>query len=245
MVLANPACAVEGFFLGDSIGDDTAQTVGIRGAARTSVHLRRAQVIAQFSRLPKGAIALMSLGLNDAADPYQSLKNDIERVIAAAEKTGEKFVWIGPPCVLKSWDKRSAQLDAYLRERLATTSIQYVSLRDPQICRHGMRSGDGEHFTTAGYRYVWEKIKRDSSFAAEVTAPSAKKVLVATEPEPSANKAERHASGHVYKRASRHRSRARKAGRSSRRAYRSARRRAPRVRQARRRWGGWAYISNY
>lgn len=163
------ARAAEGYFLGDSIGDDTARTIGLRGAAKTSVHLRRAGVLPQFARLPKGAIALMSLGLNDAADPYQSLTGDIERVIAAAEKTGEKFVWIGPPCVLKGWDKRNAELDAYLAERLAKTSIQYVSLRDPEICRSGMRSRDGEHFTPAGYRYVWQKIQRDSTYAAEVT----------------------------------------------------------------------------
>ena len=92
-------------------------------------------------------------------------------MIEGARKTGERIVWVGPPCVLKSWDKRAKEMDDYLRQRLAATSIQYVSLRDPQICQPGMRSRDGEHFTDAGYRYVWQKIQRDSTFAATMELP--------------------------------------------------------------------------
>ena len=73
----------------------------------------------------------------------------------------------------KSWDNHNEQLDAYLSTRLSSTSIQYVSLRDPKICNGGIRSRDGEHFTEAGYRYVWEKVKRDSTFAALVEPVSA------------------------------------------------------------------------
>lgn len=201
LVSAGTARAAEGYFLGDSIGDDTAKTVGISGAARTSVSLRGSAAINQFARLPKGAIALLSLGLNDAADPVQSLSGDIERVIAAAERTGEKFVWIGPPCVLKGWDKRVAEFDAYLRERLAKTDIQYVSLRDEQICKRGMRSGDGEHFTPAGYLYVWQKVQRDSSFAAEVkTTVPPEEVQVASEPKPPVRRAKIRNSRQAYNR---------------------------------------------
>lgn len=167
-LFARPALAAEGFFIGDSIGQDVAQTTGQRGVARPSVNLRTNDVINQMGRLPKGAIALMSIGLNNAADPVDWLRPSIERVIAAALATGEKFVWIGPPCVLKKWDKRAEQLDAFLRDRLAATSIQFVSLRDPQICQPKMRSSDGEHFTPNGYLYVWQKIQHDSSFAAAV-----------------------------------------------------------------------------
>ena len=113
----------------------------------------------------------MGLGLNDAAIPVKGLRADIEWVIAGALKTGEKIVWIGPPCVLKRWDIRAREMDDYLRQRLASTTIQYVSLRDPQICQRAMRTGDGEHFTTAGYRYVWEKIQRDSTYAATIELP--------------------------------------------------------------------------
>src|SRR5690606_25427777 len=108
---------------------------------------------------------------NDAAIPVKGLRADIEWVIAGALKTGAKMVWIGPPCVLKRWDIRAREMDDYLRQRLASTMIQYVSLRDPQICQRAMRTGDGEHFTTAGYRYVWAKIQRDSAYAATIELP--------------------------------------------------------------------------
>ena len=167
----SPLQAAEGFFIGDSIAAAAAQTIGMRGVARHSVSLRRNAIAPQFGRVPKGAVALMSLGLNDAAIPVQAMRKDIETVIEGAQRTGERIVWIGPPCVLKSWDRRAKEMDDYLRHRLATTSIQYVSLRDPQICRPAMRTSDGEHFTDAGYRYVWQKIQRDSTFAAEVELP--------------------------------------------------------------------------
>jgi hypothetical protein len=160
--------AAEGFFIGDSIAAAAAQTIGMRGVAHHSVSLRRNAIAPQFQRIPKGAVAIMSLGLNDAAIPVQAMRKDIEMVIEGAQKTGEKIVWIGPPCVLKSWDKRAKEMDDYLRQRLATSSLQYVSLRDPQICKPGLRTHDGEHFTDAGYRYIWQKIQRDSTFAAEV-----------------------------------------------------------------------------
>ena len=149
--------------------------------------LRRNAIAPQFQRIPKGAVALMTLGLNDAAIPVQAMRKDIEMVIEGAQKTGERIVWIGPPCVLKSWDKRAKEMDDYLRQRLATTGIQYVSLRDPQICKPGMRSSDGEHFTDAGYRYVWQKIQRDSTFAAAVELPKRVPFThAAVEPRPDA-----------------------------------------------------------
>lgn len=163
--------AAEGFLLGDSIGEGISMFAGIKGVARPSVSLRRSDLGPQFEKIPKGAVALLSLGINDAIDPLEHLRPSIERVIEKAEKTGEKFVWIGPPCVLKAWDLRAKAVDDYLRARLARTSIQYVSMRDPQICHPSMRTRDGEHFTPAGYRYLWQKIRMESAFGAEVEAP--------------------------------------------------------------------------
>jgi hypothetical protein len=160
--------AAEGFFIGDSIAAAAAQTIGVKSVARHSVSLRRNAVAPQFPQIPKGAVVLMSLGLNDAAIPVHAMRKDIEQVIDGALRTGEKMVWIGPPCVLKSWDVRAKEMDDYLRQRLASTTIQYVSLRDDKICQPALRSSDGEHFTQAGYRYVWDKIQRDSSFGASV-----------------------------------------------------------------------------
>ena len=168
---ALPARAAEGFVIGDSIAASFAQTLGIKSIATHSVSVRRnapRPIGPQFARLPKGAVTLMGLGINDAATPVKGLQKDIEWVIAGALATGGKIVWVGPPCVLKKWDNRAKEMDDYLRQRLASTSIQYVSLRDPQICQPAMRARDGEHFTAAGNRYVWEKIKRDSSYAATI-----------------------------------------------------------------------------
>jgi hypothetical protein len=101
----------------------------------------------------------------------EQLRSSIGGVIEKALRTGEKFVWIGPPCVLKSWDPRAKAVDDYLRQRLATTTIQYVSMRDPQICRPTLRTPDGAHFTSAGYHYLWQKIQTESTFGAEVEVP--------------------------------------------------------------------------
>ena len=142
--------------------------------------LRRNAIAPQFQQVPKDAVAVMTLGLNDAAIPVQAMHKDIEVVIEGAQKTGARIVWVGPPCVLKSWDKRAKEMDDYLRQRLAATAIQYVSLRDPQICQPALRSRDGEHFTDAGYRYIWQKIRRDSTFAATVEPPKSTPVVQAS-----------------------------------------------------------------
>jgi hypothetical protein len=164
--------------IGDSIAASMADVVGLKFIAHHSVSLRRnarKNIGPQLTQLPKGAVTLMGLGLNDAAIPVQGLRDDIEWVIAEALKTGEKIVWFGPPCVLKRWDARAKEMDDYLRQRLAATAIQYVSLRDAEICKAGLRARDGQHFTIAGDRYVWEKIRRDSSYAAgiELAKPAA------------------------------------------------------------------------
>ena len=73
--------------------------------------------------------------------------------------------------MLRHWDNRAKEMDDYLRQRLASTTIQYVSLRDPQICEPALRTRDGQHFTPSGNRYVWEKIRRDSTYAAGIELP--------------------------------------------------------------------------
>jgi len=161
--LADPAIVV-----GDSLGLGLAQTIDLPRRAHLSVSMRRGDVSQQFRSLPPGAIAVLSLGVNDAADPVAHLRPGIERVIAAAESTGLRFVWIGPPCVFVRWDPQAALLDTYLRSRLATTRIQFVSLRDRRLCTREVRTSDGIHFTHAGYQTVWEIIRRDAPFAAGI-----------------------------------------------------------------------------
>jgi hypothetical protein len=121
--------ADEGYFIGDSIAAATAQTIGMRGSAHHSVSLRRNAIAPQFLQVPKGAVALMTLGLNDAAIPVSAMHKDIETVIEGAQRTGERIVWIGPPCVLKSWDNRAREMDDYLRRRLATSTSACATRR--------------------------------------------------------------------------------------------------------------------
>ena len=166
------AVANDALVLGDSIGLGIATTIGLKTIARRSFSLRRGDVGAQLKQIPANAVGLMSLGLNDAADPVEQLSKSIEKVVATASASGRHVVWIGPPCVTKAWDKRAEALDAYLKQRLAQTGIQYVSLRDTNICAPKLRTRDGEHFTVEGYKYVWEKIKRDAPLAAALEPDS-------------------------------------------------------------------------
>ncbi len=159
---------MDALVLGDSIGAGIATTIGLKSVARRSFSLRRGDVGAQLKLIPVDGVGLMSLGLNDAADPVEQLSKSIEKVVETALASGRHVVWIGPPCVTKAWDKRAEALDAYLKQRLAPTTIQYVSLRDPNICAPKLRTRDGEHFTVEGYRYVWDKIKRDAPLAAKL-----------------------------------------------------------------------------
>ncbi len=162
-----PARAADAVVLGDSIGQGIATTIGLKSVAKRSFSLRRGDIGEQLKFVPAQAVGLMSLGLNDAADPVEHLSKSIERIVEKALGSEKKLVWIGPPCVLgKSWDKRAEALDAYLKQRLSATSIQYVSLRDASICAPKLRTGDGEHFTADGYKYLWDKIRRDAPLAA-------------------------------------------------------------------------------
>lgn len=162
-----PAVAAEAVVLGDSIGQGIANTIGLKSVAKRSFSLRRGNIGEQLQHVPAQAVGLMSLGLNDAADPVDHLSKSIERIVETAVGSERRLVWIGPPCVVgKSWDKRAEALDAYLKERLSQTVIQYVSLRDPNICASKLRTRDGEHFTVEGYKYLWDKIRRDAPLAA-------------------------------------------------------------------------------
>lgn len=164
-----PSVAAEAVVLGDSIGQGIASTIGLKSVAKRSFSLRRGDIAEQLRHVPDQAVGLMSLGLNDAADPVDHLSKSIERIVETAVGSEKKLVWIGPPCVLgKSWDKRAEALDSYLKERLSQTAIQYVSLRDQSICAPKLRTRDGEHFTVEGYKYLWDKIRRDAPLAASL-----------------------------------------------------------------------------
>ena len=158
--IARSIQAADVLVIGDSIGEGIAQINGLKSVAKRSVSLVRSNLMKDIGRLPKGTVGLLSLGVNDAAGPLSLLRGPIEKVITAVEGAGAAFVWVGPPCVLKRWDDHAKALDEYLQQRLATTSIRYIGLRDAEICKKGMRSNDGVHFTAGGYKFIWGKVQQ-------------------------------------------------------------------------------------
>lgn len=155
--------------VGDSIGVGIATAAGLPSRARISFSLRRSDLAAMLSQAPKGALVILSAGLNDAGDPLDQVSPSLDRAVATIGKSGRRVVWVGPPCVFSKLADRTKALDAHLRERLAGTGIEYVSLSDDWICRRENRTGDGVHFHHAGYLYLWDKIRRDAPTAATIT----------------------------------------------------------------------------
>ena len=130
-----PAAASEGVVLGDSIGLGIADAAGLKGFARVSLSLRKPNLEPDLAKVPLDGVVILSLGTNDAEDPVQQLDRFIEKVIDAAVASKRRIVWLGPPCLFQRRRDTAAEIDAYLKERLAKTPIQYVSLHDGWICR--------------------------------------------------------------------------------------------------------------
>lgn len=154
---AMPAIAADTVVTGDSLGVGIAMASGFQNKAANSVSIRGGHAVEQLRRVPRGSTVFMSLGTNDAVGSIKGLEKGIDQILQTARASDLKLVWIGPPCVLKSWDKNSAALDAMLRERLAGTGITYISMRDPQFCTPSVRAKDGVHFNMDGYRGLWSK----------------------------------------------------------------------------------------
>lgn len=154
--------------VGDSIGVGIATAAGLKNRARISFSLRRNDLAATLAQVPKTALVIFSAGLNDVGDPIEQLGASVDKVLAAAAKSGRRIIWVGPPCVFNKWAERVRALDQHLQKRLAGTGIHYVSLNDDWICRRENRAPDGVHFHHAGYLYLWEKIRRDAPAAAQV-----------------------------------------------------------------------------
>lgn len=164
------ALATDVVIVGDSIGEGIATSNGLRSVARRNVSLVRSDVAGELRRIGKGAIAVMSLGLNDAGDPLTRLRKPIEKAITAIEGTGVTVIWLGPPCVLTKLDGKVRDLDGYLQARLAGTPIRYISLRALGVCDKSLRAKDGIHYTFAGYKEIWTRLQpltRPAAWSAE------------------------------------------------------------------------------
>ena len=147
------------YVLGDSLGVGVAEVAHVKGLARISVHIRGPKALAQIAQTPAGSTVFLVLGTNDANGSIARLDKSIENIVHAAEKKNITLVWIGPPCVRKSWDTRARELDGILREKLADTSVRYVSMRDDQMCSGALHEPDGVHLKTKGYVHMWQKAR--------------------------------------------------------------------------------------
>ena len=153
---AAPAYAAT-FVLGDSIGVGVAHVAQVKGLAKISVHIRGTKAIDQIAQIPPGSTAFLVLGTNDAHGSIAKLDKSIDDIVGAAEKRNVTLIWMGPPCVRKSWDTRARDLDVILRNKLAGTVVRYVSMRDDEMCSGTLHEPDGVHLKMRGYAHMWQK----------------------------------------------------------------------------------------
>ena len=150
------------YVLGDSIGEGLADASGLKKLAHISVHIRGPKAIQQINATPVGAVAFIVLGTNDADGDGRiaGIDKSIDDVVHAGERRKLKMIWIGPPCVRRSFDSRSRQLDKILSAHFAGTAVTYISMRDERICSGVFHEPDGVHLTMKGYRYMWAKTEQ-------------------------------------------------------------------------------------
>ena len=157
------------YVLGDSLGEGVAQVAQkaahAKGLAKISVHIRGRKALEQIAQTPPGSTAFLVLGTNDANGSIKRLDKSIDDIVSAAEKKNITLVWMGPPCVRKSWDTRARELDVILREKLASTSVRYVSMCDDEMCSGAFHEPDGVHLKMKGYVHMWEKARSAAGFA--------------------------------------------------------------------------------
>ena len=145
--------------LGDSIGIGLSMASGAPRLAHEGVAIRSSAALAQLHRVPDRSVVVLSLGTNDAVGSIRGVEGAIDRIRAVAERNDLRVVWLGPPCVFKSWNGTAERLDAVLKERLgADNRVRYVSAADPAVCDRSLRAGDGVHFTMRGYAMLWKRV---------------------------------------------------------------------------------------
>jgi hypothetical protein len=152
------------YVLGDSIGEGFATASGLKGLARSGIHIRGSKPLEQIAQTPSGSTVFVLLGTNDAEGSIAHIDKSIDDIVQAGERKHFTMVWLGPHCVRKSWDTRARELDDMLRTRLAATSVRYISMRDQRICAGTFHEPDGVHLTMKCYRYMWDKVRVATGF---------------------------------------------------------------------------------
>jgi len=173
---AQAAAQAATYVLGDSLGEGVAEAAQkydrVKGLAKISVHIRGPKALGQIAQTPPGSTAFLVLGTNDAEGSIARLDKSIDDIVRAAETKHITLIWLGPPCVRKSWDTRARELDVMLRNKLASTPVRYVSMRDEQLCSGAFHEPDGVHLKTKGYVHMWQKASMAAGFALASAGPS-------------------------------------------------------------------------
>ncbi len=160
------AALAEYAVIGDSLG------VGVNWAAKSpfafaknSVAIHGGAILEQIRQLPRGVTAFMSLGTNDAVGGMVNVKKPVQDILEAAAAREVKLVWLGPPCVKKSWDTYAKQLDGILQQELKDKGVIYVGMRGADLCDNAsLRGKEGVHFDMAGYTLMWQKAAAAAGF---------------------------------------------------------------------------------
>ena len=168
-----PAFGAGEIVTGDSLGVGIAMASGFENRAANSITIRGNRAIEQLRGIRPGSTVFLSLGTNDAVGSVKGIEKSIDAVVNTARASRLKLVWIGPPCVIKSWDKNAAELDGILRTRLAGSGVTYVSMRDPALCTPSLRGKDGVHFNMDGYRSMWSRAAVASGYQVASATPVA------------------------------------------------------------------------
>jgi hypothetical protein len=171
VALAMPATAGGGgYVLGDSIGEGVAIASGLKGLAHISVHIRGPKALAQIDATPPGSTVFVVLGTNDADGSIKNIEMSIDSLVEAAARKQLTMYWIGPHCVRAKFDSQARELDGILRQRLASTTVKYISMRDPALCSGNFYEPDGVHLKMAGYRYMWDKARTAVGYSTALVA---------------------------------------------------------------------------
>ncbi len=170
-VSAGPAKAAS-YVLGDSLGLGISMVAHLKNLSKISVHIRGPKALDQIAQTPPGSTVFLVLGTNDANGSISRLDKSIDDIVQAAEKKNITLVWMGPPCVRKPWDTRARDLDGMLREKLASTSVRYVSMRDEEMCSGDFHERDGVHLKMRGYAHMWEKARTAAGFEVASVEPA-------------------------------------------------------------------------
>jgi hypothetical protein len=154
------------YIIGDSLGMGVSYAAGVKPLARPSVHIQGPKILEQLANVPAGATVFVVVGSNDSGSDIKTIQSGIDALIRAAEARNIRLVWVGAPCVRRSWNAKSAALDLALRKRFANTTITYVSMHDATICSGQFFAPDGVHMTMKGYTYMWDKARRAAGWGA-------------------------------------------------------------------------------